>query len=475
MKPVLAKLPPRRRTLLFVPALLGIFLVLGLTLALTTHDPYVVMLVAIPGSVAATWALLGWPEAPRRKDGRPLVDPQHARLKPYLFFPLAPALVALLYILLGTPLTRMGVPVTLLAWVTLALALPLGCAAAYFLVGFPSSLFRFREAYERIPPERRPYLFYPIFVALFLVFYLGIGVATTEALDKVEGDRTTLLNLQLLLVLPLCVVLSGLLAYLLVGIPKPSRSPRAYLPKVTGKHRPRYFVLTLLLAGIPFTLIIGTLFNQVARSSSNRDAFLPTELVLPLAFILGYALSLGVAALAWGTPRRWRQYEDYEPGLPPRARLPVHLATGLAVMLAVTVVFGLLGLEIFYGLLVGFVLGALVTLQLAGMLPRILARRKAGTLLPDVPDRLKPLILFPTWFLLALVLFAALTFALPDLVAWNAVGSLVVGLAVALFLVEQSLLATWLDERRRARERRKAWKARRKEVLAQESEDPKNA
>lgn len=473
MKPVLAKLPPRRRTLLFVPVLLGVFLVLGLTLALTTHDPYVVLLVTVPGSVAAAWALLGWPEAPRRKDGRPLVDPKVARFRPWLFFLLAPLLAALLYVLLGYPLTQSGVPVTLLAWVTLALAVPLGCAAAYFLVGFPKDLLRAREAYERIPPERRPYLFYPLFVLFFLVLYLGIGVATTEALDKVDGG-VALQNLQLLLVLPLCLILAGLLAYLLVGVPRPSKSPRAYLPKVTGKHRPRYFLLTLVLAGVAFTLLLGTLLNQVARTSSDRDAFLPAELVLPLAVLLGFALSLGVAALAWGTPRRWRRYEDYQPGLPPRARLPVHLATGLAVMLAVTVVFGLTGLEIFYGLLLGVVLGALVTLQLAGLLPRILERRKAGTLLPDVPDRLKPLILFPTWFLLALVLFAALTFALPDLVAWNAVGSLVVGLAVALFLVEQSLLASWLEERRLARERRKAWKARRKEVLAQE-EGPKNA
>ena len=472
MKPVLAKLPPRRRTILFVPLLLGAFLVLGLTLALTTHDVYLTLLLGVPGSVAAAWALVGWPTLPPRKDGKPHLDP---RVKPFLFFPLAPLLMALAYVLLGYPLTQAGVPVGLLAWVTLGLAIPLGAAAAYVLVGFPTRLFRVRQLYERIPSERRPFLFFPLAVFLFLVLYLGIGVATTAALEKVEGDRTALLNLQPLVLLPLCLVLAGLLAYLLVGIPKPQKGPREYLPRVTGKQRPRYFFLTLLLAGIPFTLLLGTLFNGVARTSSNADAFLPTELVLPLAVILGYALSLGVAALAWGTPRRWRQYEDYEPGIPPRARLPVHLATGVVVMLAVTVVFGLSGLEIFYGLLVGGILGALVTLQLSGALPRILARRKAGTLLPDVPDRLKPLILFPTWFFLSLVLFASLTFALPEWVAWNAVGSALVGLAVALFLVEQGLLATWLEERRRVRERKKAWKARRKEILAQETEDAKKA
>lgn len=454
----------------FVPAVLGTLLVLGLVLALTTHDPYLVLVLAVPGSVAAAWLLLGWPEV-RRKDGRPLLPP---KVKPWLFFALAPLFAAVLYFLLGVPLTKVNVPGKWLALATLAIAIPVGCALAYWLVGFPRHVIHLRETYNRIPPERRPYLFYPVAVSIFLVLYLGIGVLTTAALDKVQGDRTFLLNLQPLVLLPLCLLLACLLAYLLVGFPRPTRTPRDLMQKVTGKRRPRLFLATFLLAGIPFTVVLGTLLNAVARTSSNRRALLPSEIILPLALVLGYALSLGVAALAWGTPRTWRRYEDYEPGLPPNVRPVVHLGSGLGLMVAVTVAFGLAGLEIFYGLLAGGILGLLLTLHLWGTLPRILARRREGTLLPDLPDRLKPLVLFPTWLLLSVLLFATLTFALPDFVAWNAVGSILVGLAVAILLVEQGLLASLLEERRRERERRRAWKERRKQVL-QENEGPKNA
>lgn len=471
MKPVLAKLPARRRTILFAPVALGAFLVLGLILALSTHDPYVTLVFGIPASIATAWALLGWPEL-RLKGGKPLLDP---RVKPFLFFALAPLFAVLAYFLLGDPLTRLGVPVTVLAWVSLGVAIPLGVAGAYLLVGFPRGLFRVRQVYERIPAERRPFLFYPLAVVLFLLLYLGIGVASTEAIARTTEDPTRWLNLQPLFLLPLCLLLAGLVAYLLVGFPKPRKAPKEYLPRVTGKHRPLYFTLTLLLAGIPFTVLIGTLFNALARTSAQREGFLPAELVLPLAVLLGYALSLGVAALAWGTPRRWRQFEDYEPGLHPRARRPVQIVTGLAVALAITVVFGLAGLEIFYGLLVGGIVGILVFLQLAGLLPRIWARRRADTLLPELPDRLKPLVLFPTWLLLSVLLFATLTFAFPEWVAWNAIGSLLLGLLVAVLLVEQPLLASVLEERRREREKRKAWKARRKEALAELDDAPKKA
>lgn len=472
MKPVLAHLPPRRRTILFGPTVLGAFLVLGLTLALTTHDPYFTLVLGLPGSVAAAWALLGWPELPPRKGGRPLLS---AKAKPWLFFVLAPLFVAVLYFVLGVPLTKVGLPVKWIAVLTLLLAIPLGCALAYWLVGFPKGLHRVRETYDRIPPDRRPWLFYPLSVVFFVVLYIGVGVLTTGALDKVDVDRTLLLNLQPLILLPLCLLLSCLLAYLLVGFPRPTRTPKDVMQKVTGKTRPRLFLATFLLAGIPFTVVIGTLLNAVARTSSNNRAFLPGEVILPLAVVLGYALSLGVAALAWGTPRSWRRYDDYEPGVHPKARPFVILGSGLAVLVAVTVAFGLAGLELFYGLLVGGILGTLLALQLAGLLPRILARRRESTFLPSLPDRVKPLVLFPTWLLLSALLFATLTFAFPDYVAWNFVGSVLLGLAVALFLVEQSLLATLLEERRKERERRRAWKEHRKQTLREATEGPKDA
>lgn len=459
MKPVLDKWPPKKRAIWFGPIAFGAFLLTFLVLAFATQQFFVTILLAPIAGVAAAYALVGFPEI-KTKDGKPLVEPRH---KPYLFFLLAPILALVLYPIFGIALTQAGVPLKLLAIASIVLALATAAAAAYFLVGVPNVGAAVRQQYAQIPPERRPYLFFPVFVVVFLVLYIALGVASTQLLGRVEGDPTGLLNVQVLVLLPLSLLLAGLLAWLLVGIPKPQKMPTEYLPKVTGKRRPQVFLATFLLAGIPLTLVIGALLTAYA--------LLPSALVLPLSVLLGFTLSLGIAALVWGTPARWRRFEDYEPGIPRRVRIPLFVGISLALAVAIVVGFGLAGIDIFWGLLVGLLVGGSVFSLLAGLHRVVLARRQESTLVPDLPDGLKPLILFPTWLLIAGVLFAVLTYALPGLVAVNVAIALLVGLAASFLVLEQPLAKDLLAERRAEKERRKAWEARRKQRLA-EAETP---
>lgn len=463
MKPLLSAWPPKKRTLAFGPIVLGLWLLSAVIIALATQNFFLALLLPPPLAIGGAYALVGFPQL-ARKDGKPLIEPH---LKPYLFFALVPLLALILYPILGIALTQARLPVKWLAIVSIVLSLGISIAASYFLVGVPNLYATARKQYDQLPPERRPFLFFPLFVVFFLVLYIGLGVATTQLLGLVAVDPTALLNIQVLVLTPLCALLAGVLAWLLVGIPKPTRSPAAYLPKVTGRHRRRVFLGTSLLLGIPLTIVIGAVLTSTTP--------LPSTLVLALAVGLGYMLSVGIAALTWGTPARWRQFEDYDPRIHPRARLPLLTGASVASGIAVAVAFGLAGIDLFWGLLVGIIVGAIVALLLTGTHKRIAARRGQSTLVPDLPDRVKPLVLFPTWLLTSAFLFAILTYLLPGLVAVNALASLAAGLLLAFFLLEQPLLKALREERRREREKRKAWEARRRERLAQAADEKAEA
>ena len=460
MKPVLATWPAKKRTLWFAPMAAGLFLLSFLVVALATQDFFLAMLLPPALAIGGAYALLGWPEL-ARKDGKPLVEPKH---KPYLFFVLVPLLALVLYPILGIALTKAGLPLKWLAIVCIVLSLGIAIGTSYWLVGVPDLYAQARAKYQEIPAERRPFLFFPLFVVFFLILYLALGVVTTQLLGKIApADTSALLNIQVLVLTPLCAILAGVLAWMLVGFPQAILRPKHHLPKVTGRHRPRVFLATFLLLGVPLTIVLGAVLTYTTP--------LPSMAVLGIAVVLGYMLSLGVAALWWGTPQRWRQYEDYTPGLDPRVRKPLLAGASVASGLAVVIVFGLVGLDLFWGLLAGLLVGALVGLLLTGTHKRIRARRGEGTLVPDLPDRQKSLIFFPVWLGIAVLLFAVLTYLLPGLVGVNALASLVVGLAIAFLLLEQPLLKQLQEERRREREKRKAWEAKRKERLAKAAEE----
>src|SRR5581483_482879 len=214
MKPVLAKLSPERRTLLFAPVALGALLFWFLLLAIVTPDIYYPIVLCLPAGVATAYALLGWPIL-THKDGRPLVD---AKIRPYFFFPLAFFLSLLAYTVVGVPLTRSPLDADVVTYVSIALAFGIGCTLAYLAVGFPTAHKRLPDLYRQIPPERRRHFFWPFWVLFFLILYVGLGVLTTGLLDRFPKRTVELLSLQPLILLPLCLVLAGLLAYFLVCI-----------------------------------------------------------------------------------------------------------------------------------------------------------------------------------------------------------------------------------------------------------------
>lgn len=458
LKPVLASWPPKKRAIGFPAFAVGIFLVSFVAIGLGTQNFFLAMLLPPLLAVGGAYALVGFPDV-KRKDGQPFVEP---RYKPYLFFVLAPLLALILYPVLGIALTQAGLPLKYLAIVCIVLALALAIGAAYFLVGVPNLHAAARRQYEQLPPERRPYLFFVLAPVFFLILFFTLGAASTQLVGLMAGggDPTAMLNLQLLVVAAVCLAAACLLAWLLVGLPAVLTKPAHHMPKVTGKYRPRIFAATFILAGIPLVVIVGALLTYFTP--------LPSMAVLGLALLLGFALSFGVAALAWGTPSRWRKFEDYQPGIDARVRTPLFLGISLLAGLVVIVAFGVANLELFWGMLAGVFVAATVALFLTGLHRPILARRGEATLVPDLPDGVKPLILFPAWLVVSGLLFAVMTYALPSgLVPVNAIVSILVGLALAFFLLEQPLLKEMRAQRKAQRQKRKEWETRRKQRLAE--------
>lgn len=461
VKPVLSAWPAKKRNAAFPALALGIFVLGFVIVAFTTQNILLAFLIPTLLAVGGAYALVGWPTI-AMKDGKPLIEP---KVKPYLFFVLAPIFALLLYPILGLLLMTLGVPpIKWLAVITIVLAAAIGITLAYLLVGIPNVYAAAKKQYTDIPPERRPFLFFPIFVVAFLILFLTLGVVSTALVGRAApGSTGMLLNVQVLVLLPLCLILAALIGWLLVGVPKVLTAPAHHLPKVTGKHRPRVFFATVVLAGIPLTLIVGALLTVYSP--------LPATLVLPLAVLLGFMTSLGIALVAWGTPARWRRYDDYQPALPRSAHLPLKIGAALFVGIVILVGFGLADIDLFWGILVGAIAAAIVGIVLTGLHRRVLARRGETTLVPDLPDAMKPLILFPAWAIIAFVIFAILTYLLPGLVAVNALVAIVIGLALTFLLLEQPLLKEVREERRREREKRKEWEARRRARI-EESERP---
>lgn len=453
MNPVLSAWPPKKRTVWFGPIAGGIFLLSFIIVAIATQNLFLALILPPVLAIGGAYVLVGWPQI-AGAGGKPLIEPRH---KPYLFFVLAPLFALILYPILGTALTQAGVPLKWVAIVSIVLSLALAITAAYFLVGVPNLYAAARGQYQQLPPERRPFLFFPLTVVFFLILYLTLGVLTTRLVGELAADPTPLLNLQVLVLMPICLGIAALFAWLLVGIPKVLTRPAEHLPKVTGKHRPRLFAATLVVAGVIATLVIGALLTTYSP--------LPATAILALGIVLGFGVGAGIATAAWGTPARWRRYEDYRPGIHPRARIPLRVVGSLAAGLVVAISIGLADIDLFWGLLAGALVSGIVAIFLSGAHRAIAARRTEPTLVPDMPDGMKPLVLIPTWLLVSGLIFAVLTYLLPGLVPVNAIIAVVIGLGVTFLLIEQPLLKDMLAERKRERLKRKEWEARRKEKL----------
>lgn len=454
MVPLLKKKPQLWRTLGFVPvAALGAFLGFAI-LEVATESFWIAMPGGILLGIGLALLVCGVPRVTLPKVKLPKVPPG---VRPWLWFPVTAVLSLLLYFLLGLALMPVGLSPTLLVFVTLGAALVLGGAAAYFLTGFPNLYRQPKGWWERVPVEKRPLFFWPLGLVLSVLFFVGIGYAMSLVFGGDSGaPRSVMEDYLPLIAIGTSIPLGCGLAYLLVGFPKPKKDLRRYLPKVPPRAWPALFAGTFLLLGPVFGFPVG-----YALSAGLPQ--LPTVLLFPLSLLVGYALSFAAAALAWGLPSRWEK-EGVHVGLPANTRAVLFVPVTVLVTGFVVLVFATMGLDLGIGTLVGLPFGLAAGFFASGLAGAVAARRREGTLLAELPEKFKVLVLVSVWLIVGGVVFFGLGMAglLPP---WNLLAGVSVGLAAAILLVEESTLKFWLDERRAERDRRRRLKALRAERL----------
>ncbi|HWG91988.1 MAG TPA: hypothetical protein VNZ52_14150 [Candidatus Thermoplasmatota archaeon] len=446
--PLLKKQSQLVRNLAFVPvAALGSFI--GFAIGEVSTESFGIALpVGLLLGIAVAYLVCGTPKAKIPQVKLPKVSP---KAKPYLWFPITAVLFGVLYFLIGLGLTAYTqIDLKLLAYISITASLLLAGTAAFLMVGFPNLIKAPKEAYEKIPKEKRPLLFYPL-SALFvgiLFIGLGVGLSASGLFQTRPGGPGLIPELYLPLVcLGLSIPMGGGLAYLLVGFPKPKRSLSDSIPRVKPKHKPLAFALTFLLLGPLLSFPIGYGFSQVPA--------IPPLVLFPVALVLGYVLSFGLSVLTWGTPARWRE-EGVTVRLfaTPRARLLLAPPVGIAVGGLVLFLFGAAGLELRFGILAGVPLGLLAGLAAGGVLQQY-SQARGDHLVPAVPEKFKLLVFLGTWATVAFLLFYGLGF-LGLNPPWNTMVALAVGLVVGFLVTEESLFRQWREERR-ARSERKAY------------------
>lgn len=427
--PLLGRIPPAKRTRLFAPTAIVLGLI-GMFAVGLANVPFVAaLLVGFPLGVAAAWWLLGTPEV-KRSDGRPWIEPS---VRPYMAVPTAFVAGAVLYILVGIVATAIPqVPTDYAAYLALAVAVIGGVALGLALFGPPPLARAPIDAWKRIPPERKPWTFFPIALVLFALLYYGLGVALTAYVPSDDAP-------QALIALPIALLVSCTLAFLLVGIPRPRRSMKDVLPPIPARGRPALFAATIVLLGPFFGFLLGPLITA---------SDLPGVLDLYAGLAAGVVLAALLAAVVWGGPRRWARHGEWRTEVAPPVRLALFAPTTLLVGVAAVALLDLTGLPFAASLGIGVLLGLGAGLAASGGLRRVPSAPKA---LRDTPEVVKPLLFFATWLLAGgavYVAFMSLFFAHPG---WGAAVAIAVGFASAVAVVEAPLLLAWRDERRRDR------------------------
>lgn len=434
------------RTVLLLPTALLAGLLLFFLVGLTNTLGFALSLViGLALGTAGAVALLG---PPRIQIPRVEVPPGVREHREWFFPLLALVLGAIVYVLAGLAYTMVeALPAGYGSWAALVLALVAGPALAYLLVGAPSPVPPLRDAWARVPEERRPWLTVPLGLLLATVLFLLLGLAWTAlplpTAAMVPGS------------LALALLLGFGIAAALLGVPTPQRSPRELVPEVPARARPVAFLVTLLVLGPVLAFLVGIPLSRLA-------SVLPSTLLFPLSLLLGYLLAFVASAAWWGLPGRWKGVPV--PGVPEDVRLalllPLALAGGAVLAFLLEL---LLPIGLFPSILVGGSLGLLLALRATGATQRVRPRNRT-TLLPDLPDTVKPLVLLPLTLVLGTLLFFTLGYVGLGF-AWSLALGGSIGLALALALVEEPLLRQVLHRRRQRRARRQLIEERRAELL----------
>ncbi|MGQ0534543.1 MAG: hypothetical protein ACT4PT_00530 [Methanobacteriota archaeon] len=513
--PLAKRLAPRTRAILFVPAwlLFGLFFTFVIGVFLLLFVPSILLGYAL--GLAATWAVVGFPETGRaRAEARRVVAMVPRDTLP-LFFPLlALVLSALFFFLFGVLLERLALG-DLNFYLSLVLGVGVGATTAYLLVGFPRPK---KRAAEYVPPDvrdnfrrNRPWFTFPAALVFGAVLFFLAGLAASAAGLSSEA--------QFFLALPVGLVLGVALAVAIFGVPPVFRAARANMPRIPPEVRPHlFFPVTVLLgflffhaiglvadrfapisdAGLVASLVVGLAaagavayllvgFPRAAPGSEDAGArrlsgllFLAFVLVvgpvlaylvglllesvaladvarLLAALFAGYALAVLLALLALGRPSLSALLGASGTGRPARTRAFVAIPVFLVLAIVLTTLVGLLVEGFYLPLLVGVSAALLVALYVGGI-PDAIRNRRGETVLPLIPERWKA----PTYVLVtALTAYACgvLAGTVGRTFLWGAGFGVLLGLAVSFVAVEEAMIRDSLSARRG--EKRRIERARR--------------
>lgn len=420
------------RQLLFAPmaALLALFFFVLLGL-ITGIFVLALVLAVFLGPIAA-YELLGSPvgEAERQKLQATVPIPRE-RI-PWLFFPLGLILAVPLYVLAGLAVTSAGLG-TASAWAAILVSVALGFGVAYVLVGFPRLPRDPRQLLPPVPEERKPLLFLPIGIVLAAVLYFVLGVALTAAVGPERAILPALL---------LGLAAGFLVAYKLVGIPRPGHT--IHVPTVPERYAGLFFAIALLVLGPALAILLGAV----------AAAFLPIPAAVsfPLFVLLGYLCAFALLAAWRGVPRAGKPLRAYIPRLPAEARpLLLFGATLLIGTILTAVIDTFLVHRFHFSALAAYPLGFLLAVKVVHAESLVV---QSPERLETVPEKIKPLLLFPLWLFGTVVLYSLIGYVLLDFLAAILLAASL-ALALTLAALERRLLREWWRTLREGRARRR--------------------
>jgi hypothetical protein len=419
---------------------------------------FVIGLVGADFEVALALGLVAGPLMAYAAVGAPFTRGDLARLRakvpkapperrPLLFFPAFLVAAALLYFALGFVITSTPLDEDLLALLALGVALPAAVLVGYLLYGFPHPkhhLPSVKGALARIPPGKRPLLFFPLGLLVAAPVYLLLGYLLTELLEA----ESALADAGVLLALAAGLAVGFAVAHRAVGVPRPSKLvERMRVPEVPARLRPGAFVA--------FVLVVGSLLALALGGTVGALDAVSVDLAFPLFLLAGWLLAVPLAGRLFGYPVPGRPLREYVPRLTreqrPAALLPLTAGLGLVLMFALGMLLGLSPV----GDLEDAALAAALAFPLALLVSLRALRVSKAELDPRglqrLPERARPLVVLALWLFGGTLLYIAASQALTGFVEAAAL-SYAAGLALALLLVDQPLYRGAL----RARQRRKA-------------------